>query len=127
MDKAQVRYSLEKYEKELRKLSRWKHDYLTGGIISDILSKRDLLQEGLDKDPPKDSAARRYEETISSEFLLKRLNEADTLLKSYAPHFRASRDVLARIREQTANLPYAGWLPYCQQPSVGWWWYLDEE
>jgi hypothetical protein len=126
MDKSQVMHFLEKYEKELRKLSRWKHDFLTGGIISDMLSARDSLQEGLDEDSPNNSASERCLEKISPEFLLNRLNKADALLKSYAPRFRASRDVLASIREQTAKLPDI--VPrYCQKPSVGWWWYLDEE
>jgi len=98
------------YEPRLNEMIAWQSQ-LTGGLIYDVLSARNLVQQGLDEVSESLNLSDKDKEAI--ERSITKINQLDLLLKQQTPRIIDS-NYLDSLRQHEKNIK-------------GWWWHLDRE
>jgi phosphate uptake regulator len=119
MDTFLLSAAIKNYEKALKVLIASPTSLVTGGMVTDVLDPRNVVQEALNLEPDRSSAYQRAT-APPAESLLQKLDKLDQQLKEQAPRILAVVD-LAAIRNAMDGSEFR------DRVITGWWWYLDQD
>lgn len=119
MDTFLLSAAIKDYEKALKVLIASPTSLITGGMVTDVLDPRNVVQEALNLELDRSSAYRRAN-APPAEPLLQKLDTLDQQFREQAPRILATVD-LAAIRDALDGVEFR------DRIITGWWWYLDQD
>jgi hypothetical protein len=119
MDTFLLSAAIKSYEKTLKVLVSSSRCLITGGMVTDVLHSRNVIQEALDLEVDQTSAYARANAPPADK-LLQKLDQLDQQLREQAPRILAAVD-MAAVRDELNGSEFR------DRIVSGWWWYLNQD